>query len=110
MKKEKEQAEAYMKICGHSFAPAACCEPSFFLNERAQDSAYFIDKEETKSTTGSPGEKSRGDHSRTKRDAKHLAPAAMQRETSALTYLQQKEQGTISGRKYGCSSPSKSPS
>jgi hypothetical protein len=59
-----------------------------FFERTAQESVYFIDKEETKSTTSSPGgEKTkRGvDHSRTKRDAKQLAPAAMQRETSALT-------------------------
>jgi hypothetical protein len=60
---------------------------SRILNERSQDSAYFIDKEEMKSTSRSPGEKARkkGAYlSRTKRDAKHLAPATMQRETSAL--------------------------
>jgi hypothetical protein len=47
----------------------------------------FIDREEAKSTTGSPGggKKVGVDQSLTKRDAKHLAPAAIQRETSALT-------------------------
>jgi hypothetical protein len=57
-----------------------------FFEGTGKDSAFFIDKEEMKSTARSPGEKARkrGRITPYKRDAKHLAPAAMQRETSAL--------------------------
>jgi hypothetical protein len=84
----------------------------FFFERKGTSVPNFIDREEAKSTTGSPGggKKVGVDQSLIKRDAKHLAPAAIQRETSALPYLQQKAQGTLSARKYGYSSPSKSPS
>jgi hypothetical protein len=61
---------------------------TFFFNERAQDSAYFIDIEEknkmVKLQAGKPAKVSAGYYSCASKPAKSLPPAAIQRETSSL--------------------------
>jgi hypothetical protein len=73
-------------------ARSPCCELFVFLNERAQDSAYFIDIKESKKKqqrkTKHAGLPALGKaYSRKRRNDKSLASAAIQSEASTLILL-----------------------